>query len=246
MRRGRMGGPRTLHFTPRSRPGDARATSRDDCESSRARRRASVTTVYGLDRGPWRMKDLFGDEWLVSLARAHERQPSPDGRPTPEQERAVGALVSGAFQHAGAIDDELARVLLRVYDDLAHTNLSAELPQPTNDPQRLLVDFERELRGLRPPPCGRGRAARGDQNRALLDVLGGARARIGATLLRAPPPVRGGPATAAAGHAQPSSQPGLVAVLQSAALRRRGLRRAAFPSCEECASRRAAAGGAGA
>ncbi len=101
-----------------------------------------------LKSGPWWIRDHFGDDWLVSLPAIAERQPAGGGRPTFEQSQVVEDLLFQAFTHTGAFDEEIASVLLSVYDALANETLSEQLPRPADDPQGLLVGFEAQIRPL--------------------------------------------------------------------------------------------------
>jgi hypothetical protein len=92
--------------------------------------------------------DRFGDEWLLSLPEIEAREPAPAGTLTWQQRQVVEDLVFFSFQHSGAVDDEVARVLLRVYDELANESLSAELDHPTDDPRGLLIGLDQEMRPL--------------------------------------------------------------------------------------------------
>jgi hypothetical protein len=60
--------------------------------------------------------------------------------------RAIDAIVLGAFSEYGALEDRVALPLLELYDTLTRSDLARRLPQPTADAQRLLRDFDRELR----------------------------------------------------------------------------------------------------
>jgi hypothetical protein len=115
--------------------------------------------VFGSAFGPWRLRDHFGEEWSIELldpADARREEPT-----TPRELHAVvDHLVFQSFAHGGAIDDEIAGVLLRVHDALTGGSLSLEASPPSADPRRVLVDFDRELRDV------------------LLSALGGQRLRI--------------------------------------------------------------------
>jgi outer membrane protein OmpA-like peptidoglycan-associated protein len=101
--------------------------------------------TLGFPGGPWRFSDRFGEEWSVSLVDFSEQQPDP-GAPSWNKRRIVEHLVFQGFTSSGAYDDQIAEPLLRVYDELTNRRLSRELPRPSNDPRKLLRNFDSELR----------------------------------------------------------------------------------------------------
>jgi hypothetical protein len=101
--------------------------------------------VLGFPGGPWQFRDRFGEEWSITLVSAGESKPVPQA--TWEHIQAIEHLVFQAFSSGGAVDDELAGVLLRVYDALTSRTLSRELlPHPSRDRRRRLRNFAMELR----------------------------------------------------------------------------------------------------
>jgi hypothetical protein len=88
---------------------------------------------------PWRI-------WLVPDFEPHEQGPSRAdlvGGDNP-----LGALLYSAFDDSGAVSDEVAVPLLRIYDALTGRGILQELKDPscpTDDPRGLLRGFEREL-----------------------------------------------------------------------------------------------------
>jgi hypothetical protein len=135
----------------------SREPVRDEVDQALAR--GDTASVFGSAFGPWRLRDHFGEEWSIELldpADARQEEPA-----TPRELHAVvDHLVFQSFAHGGAIDDEIAGVLLRVHDALTGGSLSLEASPPSADPRRVLVDFDRELRDV------------------LLSALGGQRLRI--------------------------------------------------------------------
>ena len=96
------------------------------------------------DSGPWHLTDRFGQEWSLSLVEVWGQNPDP--APSFETQTLLDHLVCQAFSCAGATDDGIARPLLHLYDELTGRRLSYELPRPTNDPRRLLQNFDDKLR----------------------------------------------------------------------------------------------------
>jgi outer membrane protein OmpA-like peptidoglycan-associated protein len=101
--------------------------------------------VLGFPGGPWQFRDRFGEEWSITLVPAADSKPVPQA--TWEHIKTIDHLVFQAFSSGGAYDDAIAGVLLRVYDALTNRRLSRELlPHPSNDPRRLLRNFDMEIR----------------------------------------------------------------------------------------------------
>jgi hypothetical protein len=89
--------------------------------------------------GEWSVSDVFRDEWRIRLVPAPERAGADvDWRSRGQLDR----LVMDGFTHSGASDNEVARVLLEIYDELTTGDLSRRLPVPTVDPQRLLCGMD--------------------------------------------------------------------------------------------------------
>ncbi len=93
--------------------------------------------------GPWRFEDRFGVQWLITRTSPSDQKP---GASSSRNFSFVQGLVYNAFNSTGATDDVMATVLLAVYDALTHRQLARELTRPTDDPRRILRNFDTELR----------------------------------------------------------------------------------------------------
>lgn len=101
--------------------------------------------MLGFPGGPWQFRDRFGEQWSVTLVPAGDSKPVPQA--TWEHIKTVEHLVFQAFSSGGALDDAIAGVLLRVYDAITNRGLSRELlPNPSDDPRKLLRNFDTEIR----------------------------------------------------------------------------------------------------
>jgi hypothetical protein len=100
-----------------------------------------------LDEAEWRFCDPFGREWrchLLPASEASKEDAEPEGAAGGVGERVdaeatLFRLMNLAFDPMGALDDELAAVLLSMYDALSGQSLAPALPRPSCDPDRLLA-----------------------------------------------------------------------------------------------------------
>jgi hypothetical protein len=100
-----------------------------------------------LDEAEWRFCDPFGREWrcrLLPASHPPEEDEEPEGAAgeggeRPDPEATLFRLMNLAFDPMGALDDELAAVLLSVYDALSGQSLAPALPRASCDPDRLLA-----------------------------------------------------------------------------------------------------------
>ncbi len=110
----------------------------------RAARRYRLRPVRFFPGGPWRFEDRFGVQWLITLTPPSEQKPEP--ATSSRKLLIVEGLVYGTFDHSGATHDSRASVLLAVYDELTNRRLSREFNRPTDDPRRILRNFDVEIR----------------------------------------------------------------------------------------------------
>ncbi|WP_394828988.1 peptidoglycan-binding domain-containing protein [Pendulispora albinea] len=85
------------------------------------------------------------NEWRFRVVPVEERAAEAPVSRDALRDDPIPQLIYFAFDESGAKDDEQARGLIAIYDALTGSDLAELLPDPTDDPRRLLDGFAEEL-----------------------------------------------------------------------------------------------------